>query len=99
VNPDARDISSIVRKEDPRGLTVQAFGRCRPADCDWGTASARLYARSISGDLIRSRELLQIILHVIEGGGPHYEVPDHFKDGPRRSDYTVSGNLGRTGER
>jgi hypothetical protein len=107
-NPNTQDITSILIKEGWEGLTLQVFGRCHPTDCDWGAAPAHLYAHSISGDPYRDPEAItahfdpgfaerQIIVHIIDPGHLHYEVLNHFKEGSRRSDYAVSGELRRTG--
>lgn len=43
-DPDTRGITRIlIQTSGTKGLEVNAFGKCTPMDCDWGTASAIFY--------------------------------------------------------
>jgi hypothetical protein len=108
-NPNARDISSILIEEGSGGVVLRVFGKCHPADCDWGAAQGHLYAHGVSGDPYGDPKVVtarfdagfaeqQLILHIIDGGRLHYELLNHFKDGSGRSDYAVAGDLRETGD-
>jgi len=46
VDPETRGISSLVVRREGDDLTVQAWGKCHPTDCDWGVVPFRLIGDS-----------------------------------------------------
>jgi len=109
VDQDTSGITYISIKPDRQGLNIHVFGQCHPTDCDWGRAEAHLYSNSVSGDPFRDARVIiasfdagfahkQIVLREIHGDRLRYEVFTRFKDGSRRSDFVMSGQLTRSGE-
>jgi hypothetical protein len=76
---------------------VQAWGKCHPTDCDWGTVQAQAFAPSVSSDLISSADTLIAVFDssfsqttlVIKPSGNRLVVDsyDRFLDSSGRSNY------------
>ncbi len=41
--------------------TVQAWGKCHPTDCDWGTVSAYAFAPDVSSDMVSQAQALMAV--------------------------------------
>jgi hypothetical protein len=46
-DPNSRGITWISVRKDGERLVVQVWGKCHPTDCDWGTAQAAPFGRSV----------------------------------------------------
>lgn len=47
VDPDGRGIERLVLADAGGMLTVQAYGACQPAPCDWGVVRGHAYAAAV----------------------------------------------------
>ncbi len=47
VNPRTRGISSIVVSQDGSGWSVEAWGKCHPRDCVWGSVALTPIGESV----------------------------------------------------
>ena len=48
VDPQTRGLTTLDIKVDGDKVTVHAWGKCHPTDCDWGTVDATAYAQGRS---------------------------------------------------
>jgi hypothetical protein len=46
-DPNSRGVTWISVRKDGERLVVQVWGKCHPTDCDWGTAQAAPFGRSV----------------------------------------------------
>ncbi|MGH9280950.1 MAG: hypothetical protein ACRD12_23040 [Acidimicrobiales bacterium] len=47
VDPDGQGIERLVLTDAGGTLTVQAYGACQPAPCDWGVVRGHTYAAAV----------------------------------------------------
>ncbi|MGB5100506.1 MAG: hypothetical protein WBN94_07920 [Methanothrix sp.] len=79
---------------------VQAWGKCHPTDCDWGTVQAQAFAPDVSSDILSGADTLIAVFDpgfsettlVIKPAGDQLKVDsyDRFKDNSGRSNYLAS---------
>ena len=46
VDPETRDITTIIVKKKNDSWTIQAWGKCHPKDCDWGVVPLNMIGDS-----------------------------------------------------
>jgi hypothetical protein len=86
-------------------LEVHLFGRCKPQDCDWGRAPARLYADgpdsttivSIVAEFDTGFAHKRLVMRPAVGHALHIEVETDFKDAPKPS-YAIDGAFAYAGD-
>jgi hypothetical protein len=91
----------VVTPGDGGQVNIRVFGRCHPADCDWGVQPARTYTgdpgskdvRSIAADFNAGVARKHLTLSLAVGHALRFEVQTDFTDGSARSNYAVSGNV------
>ncbi len=100
VNPD-REAGGIARivviPGDGNRASIRLFGSCQPADCDWGTRPARLYAdapgasdvRSLAADFDTPAGHRHLTLHLAVGHALRFELQTDLADG--RMSYASTG--------
>ena len=54
-------ITSLEIKLDGTKVMVQAWGKCHPADCDWGQVEAQPYGPSVSSNLAAATQVLSAV--------------------------------------
>lgn len=99
-NSDAntRGVTRLEVRVSGTNVTVQAWGKCHPEDCDWGTVSAQAYGPNISANLASTVESLSanfdsgfsqtmLILEATGSGQLRAEVLTRFTDSSGRSNY------------
>ena len=97
VDPNTRGITTLDIKVRGKDVSVRAWGKCHPTDCDWGTVKGIAYGTSVSSDLIRTAKVLTAVfksgfsetLLVIKARRNMLKVESytHFTDGSNRTDY------------
>ena len=97
-NPNTRGITTLVITVQGVNVTVHAWGKCHPRDCDWGMVRATAYAPSVSSNLARDaralvaefRSSFSDTLLVIKAKHNKLKVESytHFTDRSHRTDYT-----------
>ena len=76
----------------------QAFGKCSPTDCPWGTANAIAYASNVDADLALKASTLtaeydfgfsetRLVIYRMRRNRIRVDTFTHFKDGSARTDY------------
>lgn len=100
---DTDDVSRVSVQRTRTGLRVNVFGRCHPADCDWGAVDATAFASRAGGDLERDADVLmatytqgfarKTVLLRLNGANIAYEVFTEFTDRSGRANYRTSGRL------
>ena len=81
------------------GVTVQAWGRCHPTDCDWGIVKALAYGPDVSADVVNTAQAVTaifttsfnetiMVIHPLPGNELQVEIFTQFTDGSARSDYS-----------
>lgn len=78
-------------------VAVQAWGRCHPTDCDWGSVKGVAYATSVSSNLASDargiiavfKESFKESTMIIQPTGNHLRVSTYtrFTDGSGRTNY------------
>ncbi len=97
VNVNTRGITTLDIKVQGKNVTVHAWGKCHPADCDWGAVRATAYAPNVSSDIVKTAKVLTAefrtsfsrTLLVIKARRNKLDVESYtrFTDGSNRSDY------------
>lgn len=99
VDQKSRSITKVIITNDG-DLTIQAFGKCHPNDCDWGTTKLHLVA-SMDGDSYNNpfdfcfatweNDAANYSMRLNVGSGPnpklHIESVTIFKDNSGRRNY------------
>lgn len=85
---------------------AQAWGKCHPTDCDWGTVQAQAFASGVSSDIISGANTLIAVFDsgfsettlVIKPAGNKLNVDSYnrFMDSSGRSNYLASYTLQKT---
>jgi hypothetical protein len=86
-------------------LEVHVYGRCKPQDCDWGRAPARLYAdgpqsktvASIAAEFDTGFAHKRLVMRPSVGHALRIEVETDFKD-PSRTSYAVNASFTYAGD-
>ena len=60
-DPDTRGITALDIDVSDTRVTVQAWGRCHPRDCDWGRVEGEVYAPDVSSNLRESAQLISAV--------------------------------------
>jgi hypothetical protein len=98
VDPNTRGVTTLDIQVRGTNVTVQAWGKCHPTDCDWGRVKAYAYAPSVESDLVNTAQALSAIfktgfsetLMIIRPAGRdrlEAEVLTRFTDNSGRSNY------------
>lgn len=102
---DAKEASAIARVVvTPAGegrVNIHVFGRCQPADCDWGERPGHVYsdapdssdARRLTADFDTGSAREHLMLRPAAGGALSFDVLTDFADSSGRKDYAASGRL------
>lgn len=98
IDSNTRGVTKLVITENGGKVSLQAWGKCHPQDCDWGKVPAFLYAPSVSSNPMQNGRAIsamfdkgfsQTLLIVRPSGNRlRVEVYTHFTDNSGRSDYT-----------
>lgn len=112
VNTDrnTRGISRIFIRPRSRGVTIRAFGKCMPDDCDWGRTRAVAYADRVGGDERRDARALTalydkgfanttLIIRLTRDGKMRVRSFTRFKDGSGRANYMTTATFERRQKR
>ena len=61
IDPNTRGVTRLNIHVRGTDVTVHAWGKCHPKDCDWGRVRAYAYAPSVSSNLINTAQTLSAI--------------------------------------
>ena len=104
------DANGGVTKLDIRvsgsNVTIQAWGKCQPTDCDWGRVGAYAYAPNVSSNITSSAQALSAIfktsfnetLMIVQPAGTNRlqaQVLTRFTDSSGRSNYSNTFTFNR----
>jgi hypothetical protein len=100
-DPNTRGITTLVIDGNARNLTMQAWGKCHPNDCDWGKVEAYPYAPDVSSPLEMTAKAASAIfttsfsqtLVIVKPAGNNMiraEVFTRFTGYSNRNNYTAS---------
>jgi hypothetical protein len=100
VDTNTRGITNLDISVMGANAKVQAWGKCHPTDCDWGTVQAQAFAPGVSSDIISGADTLMAVFDtsfsqttlVIKPAGNRLKVDsyDRFTDNSGRSNYLAS---------
>lgn len=100
VDPNTAGITRLDIAVMGTSAQVQAWGKCHPTDCDWGTVTATAFASSISSDIVTGADTLIAVFDagfsettlIMKPAGNRLNVVayDRFKDNSGRSNYLAS---------
>ncbi|MCP4151573.1 MAG: hypothetical protein GY757_27770 [bacterium] len=104
-NPDG-GLTKLLVKANGTRVTVQAWGKCHPVDCDWGKVNAFAYAPSVSSNLINEANAITavfraghsktfLVIHPRGNKQLKVKVYTHFTDNSNRTDYSTTHVLRR----
>jgi len=60
-NPNTRGVTALDIDVSGSRVTVQAWGKCHPRDCDWGRVEGDAYAPDASSNLVESAQLISAV--------------------------------------
>lgn len=99
VNSSTRGITKLMISANGITPYIQAYGSCKPKDCDWGKKKTLAYGNSVSSNLAKDTEYLSVnytesfknTLLLIRFEGAYLEVTTltNFKDRSKRSNYVT----------
>lgn len=101
-NTDAntRGITTLEIGASGTALSVQAWGKCSPQDCDWGMVPGYAYGLNVSSNLGATASVVTALyktnfsetILVIRSGGAHLRADSftRFTDNSKRSNYTAT---------
>lgn len=98
VDPNTGGVTKIKILVMGTKITVQAWGKCHPRDCDWGKVNGYAYGPNVSANLSADTRAITALfdsgfsqtLMIIEPYGKdrlEVNVYDHFTDNSKRTDY------------
>lgn len=100
-NTDA-NTSGVTRLEinaNGAQMTLHAWGKCHPQDCDWGEVQATPFAPNVSSDIVQTANALSatfntsfsqtVVIVRPSGNNLRAEFFTHFTDQSKRSDYNM----------
>lgn len=102
IDPNTSGVTTLEIGASGTGVTVQAWGKCHPTDCDWGVAyPSYAYGPSVSSDLITDALAVsavwttgfsETLMIIRPAGGDRLQadVYTRFTDGSGRTAYTQS---------
>jgi hypothetical protein len=84
-----------------RIISVRAWGKCSPTDCDWGTVGATAYAPGVSSNLETTARALtatynpgfavkSVVIRPVRGGRLQADIYTKFTDGSGRTNYDAT---------
>ena len=90
------------------GVTVHAWGKCHPQDCDWGTVRAYAYAPAVNSAIAANARAVSavfgtgfsatlLVLHSQRADRLRVELYTRFTDNSGRSNYTRTERFVRQG--
>ena len=97
-DPNTSGVTRLDVRVAGASVTVQAWGKCHPEDCDWGRVPATAYGPNVSADLQASAQSLAatfqtgfsqtlMILDAAPGGRLRAQVLTRFTDNSGRKNY------------
>ncbi len=100
-DPNTRGITKLVINNNGGKVSLHAWGKCHPKDCDWGKVPAFLFAPNVSLELMKNAKALTAMfekgfsqtLVVVKPAGKNRikaETFTRFTDGSNRSNYHSS---------
>jgi hypothetical protein len=102
-DPETRGITTIQIRLDGDHAFVHTWGRCHPADCDWGETNAVLFAPDVSSHAVQTVSAVyttnfsetRLVLRPGSGQTLQADISTHFTDNSGRSDYAASDSFRR----
>jgi len=99
VNPNTAGLTRVQITEGGTDVSIHAWGKCHPDDCDWGTVPGHLYGKSVTDSLVPAAHAISaisrtsfsetvIIVHLTSPGQLQVETMTRFIDGSGRTSYT-----------
>lgn len=109
IDPNTRGVTTLNISAVGSAVTVQAWAKCHPQDCDWGRVNGHAYAPDVSSNLAEAAETISalfrtsfsetlMIIHAVPGNRLHAEVLTRFTDRSRRSNYRNSYSFVRSAQ-
>ena len=93
-DPATPDITRLSIGVDGSAVSVRAWGKCTPTDCDWGTTSGNTDAwvsnKQITTAWIQTFAIRKQTLTYLEDGSLLVTTDTHFTDGSERPDYRMT---------
>jgi hypothetical protein len=100
VDSSTNGITTLEIQVSGNKVTVHAWGKCSPTDCDWGTVDATAYAPDVSSPLPSKAHALsavfktnfdetRLIIDTVDGNKLRVESMTHFTDNSGRSNYSA----------
>lgn len=97
-DPNTRGVTTLRIGVSGSRVSIQAWGKCHPKDCDWGKVNATAYAPNASSNLAQSAQALSavfktnfsrtlLVIHAVSGNRLQVETLTHFTDNSGRTDY------------
>ena len=95
IDPDTGGITKIVIGVEEANVTVRAWGKCIPKDCDWGLVNATAYvsapygkaARALTAVFGRSYHKTLLIIHYPQNNQVRIESYIEYAASDGRSNY------------
>ncbi|UCE04484.1 MAG: hypothetical protein JSW07_12720 [bacterium] len=99
IDPNTKGVTTLNIVMSGTKVTVHAWGKCHPQDCDWGTVDAIAYAPNVSSNLVKTARALSavfktdfsntlMVIKPLKGKQLQAEVFTHFTSGGR-TDYNA----------
>lgn len=103
---DTRGVTKLDIAVNGTNVSVQAWGKCQPSDCDWGRVEAYAYGPNVQSNLAETAQAISatyktnfsqtlLIIHQTGGNRLQVEVLTRFTDGSSRSNYHSIYNFQR----
>lgn len=61
VDPNTRGLTTLNIEVKGTRVRIQAFGKCHPTDCAWGSAAGTVYAPSVESSMVEAAQALSTI--------------------------------------
>ncbi len=108
-DPNTSGITRIIISVAGDQVTVQAFGKCTPTDCDFGPSTAYAYANSVSANLATAAQAITaqftlsfkvttLTINLGRNNTLQVQSFDRFTDSSNRTAYTQSYTFVRGGQ-
>lgn len=105
-DPNTGGITRLAISGSGNALTMHAWGKCHPQDCDWGEVSANPYAPGVSSNMEQNAQAVSaifstgfsqtlVIVKPLSRSTLRAETYTRFTDGSGRSNYSASYTLNR----
>jgi len=93
---NTRGITTLHITVEGQRITVHAWGKCHPQDCDWGTAKAQYYRDNTLRAVYTTKIAKRSLVLTMEGANTmKAQVLTHFTDKSGREDYRSSESFTR----